>query len=110
MRRLILALSLTAVLALPFSSAAPVSAGGPQENLGCPEGTSGVYIQELQFFIREYGAPAGLARHAAAQDVNHDSIVCASGRGRRGGVTFTDNTIFYCGCAALNRDDALYES
>jgi hypothetical protein len=90
MRRFVLGLALAAAVAVPLGST-PVSAGS--QGGYCPDGYYGpLAIQEIQL----YDPRAGIARAAAAADVNHDSYVCYKERGARG-VTFKDNIPYYGG-------------
>jgi hypothetical protein len=81
-----------AALALPLLTPAPVSAGGSQSE--CPDGYDLIPIAIIQ--AGEFGPRPGIARAAAAADVNHDELVCYKFRGARG-VTFIDNIVYFGG-------------
>jgi hypothetical protein len=70
-RRLSTLLALAAALALPLVAPAPASAG--DNEVVCPEGTTGnITIDE----IRQRNVPWGVVRHAIAADDNHNGVVC----------------------------------
>ena len=91
MRYLLVLAAFIAALALPLLAPAPVNAGDLPRS--CPEGYSG----PVPIFVYQNGEfPKGKAREAAAQDVNHDELVCYKFRGKNG-ITFADNIVVYVG-------------
>ena len=90
MRYLLVLAAFIAALALPLLAPAPVNAGNGQSP-NCPDGYSG----PVPIFVFQNGEfPKGKAREAAAQDVNHNELVCYKLRGQGGnGRTFTDDIV-----------------
>jgi hypothetical protein len=82
---------LIAALALPLLAPTPASAG----NIGdCPEG---YYGPNPIFVYQNSDYPRGIARAAAAADVNHNELVCYQYRGQRGALTFIDDIVYFGG-------------
>jgi hypothetical protein len=86
LRYLLILAAFIATLTLPLLTPAPVSAGVPRSCTGDYVGISIEFFQQSDF-------PPGIARYAAAADVNHNGIVCFKERGSRGLTFIDDNPI-----------------